>query len=407
MNTAKSHHRVQQSPLAGGYADVHPSADAARNTDAALKERVKELSCLYTIAQLSANPTATIKEALQGVANALPSAWHFQGIASAQISLDGEQFTGRRPLASGPRQEAPLTVRGLHRGFVQVTYPQSTQFGAGSPFLKEEQRLLNEVARQVSLIVDRKETAAEQDRLHAKLRHADRLATIGHLASGVAHELNEPLGGILGFAQLLAKTSRLPQQARADIAKIEASALHAREIIRQLMTFARQNPPRDVRVNINRLIKESTGIWLPRCEAERVRLEYAFDENIPEIVADDGQLRQVVTNLVVNAVQAMPDSGTLRIETAHEEEWIRLVVCDTGVGIQPDVLPRIFDPFFTTKDVDQGTGLGLSVVHGIVTGHEGKIAVESTPGGTRVIVRLPVNRPPNGHPQVGGTYGPA
>ncbi len=387
---------------------IHPAIKAARNTDAALKERVKELSCLYAIAQISAKPTASLRDVLQGVANALPSAWHFPNIASAQISLDDKRFTGRRPLASGPRQEVPLTVRGVHRGSVQVAYPPSAPFGAGSPFLEEEQRLLDEVARQVSLIVDRKETAAEQDRLYAKLRHADRLATIGQLASGVAHELNEPLGGILGFAQLLAKTSRLTRQARADIAKIEASALHAREIIRQLMTFARQTPPRDVRVNVNRLVKESAGIWLPRCEAEGVRVEYAFDESIPEIVADDGQLRQVITNLVVNAVQAMPDGGPLRIETAREGEWIRLEVIDAGLGIPSKILPRIFDPFFTTKDVDQGTGLGLSVVHGIVTGHEGKITVESIPGrGTHVTVRLPVNRPLDEPPCLGDTHGQA
>ena len=378
-----------------------------RRADAALRERVKELSCLYSIAQISGKPTASLAEVLQGVANILPTAWRLPNLASAQITLDDNRFNGRRrPLAAGQYQEAPVVVRGFHRGSVRIAYPVSAQVDARRPFLEEEQRLLDEVARQVSLIVDRKETAAEQERLHAKLRHADRLATIGQLASGVAHELNEPLGGILGFAQLLAKLPRLPRQAMADIRRIETSALQARDIIRQLMTFARQTPPRDVRVNVNRLIQESAWIWLPRCEAGCVRLEYAFDDNVPEITADDGQLRQVITNLVVNGVQAMPEGGVLRIETAHEDGWVRLTVSDTGVGIPPDVLPRIFDPFFTTKDVDQGTGLGLSVVHGIVTGHQGKITVESTPGrGTRVNVRLAVNRPSMEPPPKGSPHG--
>jgi len=404
MSEAKRRELAHRSSPEGAAAESR----AARSADTALRERVKELSCLYSIAQISGKPTVSLTEVLQGVADVITAAWCFPNLASARISLDNGQFNGHRPLASGPRQEASLVVRGVHRGAVQVAYPPSAQRAAESPFLEEEQRLLDEVARQVSLIVDRKETAAEQDRLNAKLRHADRLSTIGQLASGVAHELNEPLGGILGFAQLLAKTSRLPRQARSDIAKIEACALHAREIIRQLMTFARQTPPRDVRVNVNRLIRESTGIWLPRCEAESVRLEYALDESIPEIVADDGQLRQVVTNLVVNAVQSMPEGGTLRIETAYEGEWVLIAVCDTGAGIPPEVLPRIFDPFFTTKDVDQGTGLGLSVVHGIVTGHQGKIAVESSPGlGTRVNVRFHVTRPPDVFPPPGGAHGQA
>lgn len=377
----------------------------AHGSEAALSERVKELMCLYGIAQVSANPASTLPEVLQSAADILPRAWQFPDLASARITLDESRFGSRRPFAQGASQRAGLIVRGVHRGTIEIGYPPSLQSGNAAVFLDEEQRLLDEVARQISLIVDRKETAVEQDRLHAKLRHADRLATIGQLASGVAHELNEPLNAILGFAQLLAKTPRLPPQARADIAKIEASALHAREIIRHLMAFARQTPPRDARVNINTLIRDSASIWLPRCEAEGVQLEYALDADVPEIVADDGQLRQVITNLVVNAVQAMPGGGLLRIETACDPEWLSLSVSDSGVGIDPAVLPRIFDPFFTTKDVDQGTGLGLSVVHGIVAGHGGKIAVASAPGqGTRITARLPLHRPPDRQPPPGAQH---
>lgn len=390
----------------------HRSSTKTRSsvlTKKALRERVKELTCLYAIAQVSGRPTSSLPEILQAVVDALPAAWQYPGRAAAQITLDGACFSSRKRLRPGARQEeVPLVVRGVTRGMVRVGYPAAVGHTHGSPFLAEEQRLLDEVARQVSLIIDRRETATEQERLHHKLRHADRLATIGQLAAGVAHELNEPLGAILGFAQLAAKTPRLPRQTRSDMARIQAAALHAREVIRQLMTFARRAPPHDACVSIAQLIRESAGIWLPRCEAGGVRLEYALDEGLPEIVADDGQLRQVITNLVVNAVQAMPAGGVLRIETGREGPWLRLAVCDTGAGIAPEVLPRIFDPFFTTKDVDQGTGLGLSVVHGIVTGHGGMIAVDSTVGqGTRVTVHLPLHRPPDPPPGRGGRHGDA
>lgn len=365
------------------------------SAEQALRERVKELTCLYTIAQISGNPTLSLGEILQGVVDLLPAAWQFPDAAVARIDLDGKAFGAGSRRERTECQQAPIVVRGAARGCVEVGYTAALEPRGANVFLPDEQRLLDEVARQLGLVVDRKETASEQERLHAKLRHADRLATIGQLAAGVAHELNEPLGGILGFAQLLAKTPRLPHQARADIGKIEAAALHARETIRRLMTFARQTPPRDVRVNVNRLIEESAGIWAPRCEAEGVRVEYALDERIPEIVADDGQIRQVVTNLAVNAIQAMPEGGTLRIETARQGAWLQLLVVDSGIGMAPEIVPRVFDPFFTTKDVDQGTGLGLSVVHGIVSGHAGKVSVESTPErGTRVKVRLPIHRPP-------------
>jgi len=359
-----------------------------------LRERVKELSCLYEIAQLSGRPAASLSEILQGVANALPAAWQRPGSTSARVRLDNDEFLCGTEMKPGCGRVEPVMVRGECRGEIAVG-DLSAPSDSDTSFLEEEVRLLGEVARQVGLIVDRRETAAEQDRLHAKLRHADRLATIGQLAAGVAHELNEPLGGILGFAQLLNKTPNLPDQAREDIAKIEAATLHARDIIRHLMVFARQTPPCDTRVDFNRLICKSEAIWGAHCTAAGVQLEYALDDDIPEIVADDRQLRQVVTNLAVNAIQAMPDGGTLRIETARSGTWLQLLVKDDGVGISPESLPCLFDPFFTTKDVDEGSGLGLSVVHGIVTGHEGTISIESTPDcGTAVTVRLPLHRPP-------------
>lgn len=358
-----------------------------------LRERVKELSCLYEIAQLSSHPASSLPEILQGVADVLPAAWQRSGSVSARVTLDDDEFCSGIAMRADCGRSEPVIVRGECRGTVTVGYPSSP---SATSCLDEEVKLLGEVARQVGLIVDRRETAAEQERLHAKLRHADGLATLGQLAAGVAHELNEPLSGILGFAQLLDKTPALPDQARKDIAKIEAATLHARDIIRHLMMFARQTPPCDSRIDINRLIQTSEVIWGPRCTAAGVHLDYAFGSDIPEIVADDRQLQQVVTNLAVNAIQAMPDGGILRIETALDGRWLRLRVKDTGIGIDLDLLPRLFDPFFTTKDVDEGSGLGLSVVHGIVTGHQGTISIESSQGaGTIVTVRLPLYRPPH------------
>ncbi len=373
--------------------------------ESALRERVKELSCLYSIAQISGSPSASLGEVLQGIANMLPSAWRFPDLAAARIVLDRRGFSSRYWRTGGPRQTAALVIRGVDRGTVQIIYPTLPPAQLDLPFIEEEQRLLNEVARQISLIVDRKETTAEQERLQSKLQHADRLVTIGQLAAGVAHELNEPLNSILGFAQLVAKVPRLPQQAKADIARIEAAALHGRKVIRQLLTFARQKPMQDAHVNITQLVRENADIWLSRCVTGGVRIEYALDENIPDIVADDGQIRQVVTNLLINAVQAMPQGGVLRIETAVEGQSLRLAVVDSGEGIPPAVLPRVFDPFFTTKDVDQGTGLGLSVVHGIITGHRGQVSVQSSLGkGTCVTVLLPINRLPERVRKPGGNH---
>ncbi len=356
-----------------------------------LHERLKELGCLYTIAQLAGKPSASLAEVLQGIVDQLPQAWQHPDCAAAQIRLDASCYRSRGSSELVLRQQAPLVVQGVTRGGVAVGYGAAA---AGTcQLLDEEQRLLDEIARQVSLVIERREDVEERERLRHKLLHADRLGLIGQFAAGVAHELNEPLGSILGFAQLLAKTPRLPKQARADVARIEAASLRAREIIRQLMTFARQTQPRDARVDVNRLIRESADLWRPRCESGGIALRFRLDPALPAIVADDGQLRQVLANLVLNAIHAMPDGGTLSIETAAKARQVRLAVRDSGIGIPADVLPRIFDPFFTTKDVDQGTGLGLSLVHGIVMGHGGRVEAHSRPGeGTCLCVFLPVQR---------------
>ncbi len=238
-------------------------------------------------------------------------------------------------------------------------------------------------------------------RRQAQLRHADRLATIGKLAAGVAHELNEPLGAILGFAQLLAKTPRLPARAAGDLHKIERAALHAREIIRGLLAFSRQSAPRLEPVDLNALIEDGLDRWALRCEDGSVTLTLDLERPLPPVAGDAAQLRQVLTNLVLNAIQAMPGGGVVRLETRRVGDGVELTVADTGQGIAPEDLPRIFDPFFTTKDVDQGSGLGLSVTHGIVTAHGGALHVDSAlQKGTRVTVRLPLQAAP---PSRGGT----
>jgi len=212
------------------------------------------------------------------------------------------------------------------------------------------------------------------------------------LAAGVAHELNEPLGNVLGFAQLAKKCPGLPDAARHDLEKIEAAALHAREIIKKLLMFARQKPPEKTLVNVNQVVQEALALLSARCATTGVEIvECVLDPTLPHIPADPAQINQVLVNLLVNALQAMPAGGTLRLQTETDGVHVRLWVEDSGTGMTPEVLQQVFVPFFTTKDVGQGTGLGLPVVHGIVTAHEGNIEIQSEVGvGTRVEVRLPV-----------------
>jgi two-component system, NtrC family, sensor kinase len=356
-----------------------------------LVERNKELTCLYDIARISIAemPLAGL---IQCIVEQLPPAFQYPHLASARIQVDGRPYTTVGFGESQLHLNEKLIIHGRERGSIDIFYAAAGGTdGAEIGFLSEEQRLLRTIAHQAALMIEKKLSDDNRVELENQLRHADRLATIGQLTAGVAHELNEPLGSILGFAQLAANSKRLPTQVARDLAHIIQSALHAREIIKKLMLFSRQVPNRKAAVSLNRLIADGLSFIEPRFAKSDITFEKDFESGLPEISADPSQLTQVLVNLVVNAIQAMPNGGCLSIKTATVPEGVVLVIRDSGIGMDEAVLDQIFLPFYTTKEVDQGTGLGLSVVHGIVTAHGGKIEVHSQKGeGTRFEVMLPL-----------------
>ena len=369
---------------------------AVKRTTTALQERVKELTCLLRMADIAGKPGISMEAILQQTTGLLVSAWQYPEVASARVVLDGQTYAAAGFRESPDGQRSDVLVRGVKRGFVEVIYVEPRPERDEGPFLREERNLIDAVAQQVGLIVERKQAELDRAQLQNQLQHADRLATIGFLAAGVAHELNEPLGNILGFAQLARKCPSLPESAGRDLARIETASLHARDIIRKLLGFARRISPEKALVSINDVVREALEFVEMRCVQAGIEIEYALDEALPLVSADAAQLNQVVVNLAVNALQAMPEGGTLRVRTGTEDGRVCLDVEDSGIGMSADVLERGFVPFFTTKDVEQGTGLGLPVVHGIVTSHQGTIQVFSEAGrGTRIEIRLPVATAPD------------
>jgi signal transduction histidine kinase len=359
-------------------------------TRTSLRERVKEMGCLFAVAQLAERADRPFSEVLSGIAAVLPQAFLYPEIAAARISLDGacyDSHAGRDEVAS---MASDIVVHGEWRGAVQISYGAQRPTRQEGPFLREERRLLDAVALELAGIVERRQAREQQALLEEQIRHADRLATIGQLAAGVAHELNEPLGAILGFAELAAQ-DELRDETRSDIGKIVTACLHARDIVNKLRLFARQSPPRREPVNLNEVIHDGLYFTEAQCARQGVGIVRDLDPDLPSIEADVGQMHQVLTNLTVNAMQAMAEGGTLTIRTRRREREVALIVQDTGVGMTPEVARKIFVPFFTTKPADQGTGLGLSVVHGIVAAHGGAIESHSAPGAGAVFeVRLPL-----------------
>ncbi len=366
------------------------SKEQTDNSRVKLRERVKELTCLYGIAQIASNPDLSLENKLIDIIRLLPPAWQYPDCAYARISIDGQVFHSPGFQEEAHRQTATICIAGRNRGAVEIHYRDGRGLLRKNPFLQEEKKLISNIAGQMALMIEHEEAMTAKAELGKQLIKADRLAAIGQLAAGVAHELNEPLNTILGFAQLTQKTPRLPARALADLEKIADAALHARGIIKELLIFARQGKPGSDRINLNIIIKDELNLFESLCSKSAVDLRRVVDPRLPDITANKSQIRQVISNLMVNALQAMPYGGALTLRTSFDASRVYLRVDDTGIGMSDEVKESIFLPFFTTKDVDQGTGLGLSVVHGIVSSHGGEINVESEKGkGTCFCVSFP------------------
>ncbi len=223
-----------------------------------------------------------------------------------------------------------------------------------------------------------------------QLLQSEKLASIGQLAAGVAHEINNPIGVMLGFAQVLLKRVKEDDPTYKPLTTIEREGLRCKRIVQSLLDFARHSKPEPRRVNVNDVIDASLELS-HQSTRSNIYLIKEYSPNLPPVLADINQLQQVFLNILLNAYDAMSNGGTLRIVTGLVMDRVDIAFSDTGVGIPSENLTRIFDPFFTTKEVGKGTGLGLSISYGIVEQHGGTIEVKSQVGeGSTFTVHLPV-----------------
>ena len=229
--------------------------------------------------------------------------------------------------------------------------------------------------------------------LQAKLVHAEKMAAVGQLVSGVAHEVNNPLTAILGFTDLLIENPDLPENARRDLRVILQEAQRTKQIVQNLLSFARQMPPQRHPVQLNGILRRTVQLRAYDLHSHGIDVAERLDEALPEIIGDSHQLQQVFLNILNNAYDAVRESGRaarIEIMSARAGAWVEVSFRDNGIGIrEPE---RIFDPFFTTKEVGKGTGLGLSICYGIVREHGGEILCHNNPDseGATFVVRLPV-----------------
>jgi PAS domain S-box-containing protein len=239
----------------------------------------------------------------------------------------------------------------------------------------------------VASIVD----ISARKRLEVQLRRAERLAELGTLASGMAHEIGTPMNVILGRAEYLLQRAA-DEGMKKGLATIITQVERITKVMNQLLAFARRRTPERRAVDFGEIVDDSLEMFQERIAQSRITVEKTIESVLPPVRADRDQLIQVVINLVMNSIHAMPEGGLLRLSLDRENSHVRLGVSDTGHGMPEEIRSKVFEPFFTTKDFGKGTGLGLTVVKGIIEEHGGIIAVESAVDkGTTFWVRLPID----------------
>jgi len=255
--------------------------------------------------------------------------------------------------------------------------------------------VLNE-AGQITNYVAVKRDITERRKMEEMLRQSEKMSAVGQLAAGVAHEINNPLGVILGFAQAVVRRLKPGDPLEIPLKSIEKESIRCKNLVQDLLTFSRASRTEREPMELNRVVEGALTLVMAQARVTGVEVLRELSSDLPRILGNSNQIQQIIINLANNALDAMAGKGVLVLSTERLQQgplsWVLLRVIDNGPGIPPEIQNRIFDPFFTTKPVGQGTGLGLSLIHEIVKKHSGVIDVKSRPGSTEFCIRFPVRQ---------------
>ncbi|MEP3836771.1 MAG: HAMP domain-containing sensor histidine kinase [Algibacter sp.] len=363
----------------------------SKETEDALKERIKELTCLYEISSIIESvDIESIENVLKACVFSLKKAFLFPDFTDIKFSSEELEISTNRLSVDNPKIESSIRIFNEPKGKIiaSLNGPKLTQ----DDFLKEEQQLLDNVALKVGNLLERIEIQKSETSLKRQMEHADRLSILGEITAGIAHELNTPLANILGFAELLKSDLEGDKKIASDLNKIIDNAIFSREVLKKLLFFSCKMPQEKKQVNLVPIIKSAINLLDATFRKEKVKYSTKINEEELWLKADPIQLTQIIFNLLINAIYFSPKEGLVTIQALQKKDSIILKISDEGKGLTPNDLEKIFQPFFTTKPMEDGSGLGLSVVHGIVASHKGSIIAENNPDkGAVFTVTLPKN----------------
>ncbi|MDI6807788.1 MAG: ATP-binding protein [Candidatus Eisenbacteria bacterium] len=417
--------RHQLSNLKSKYSKHRSAEDQARELSRQLQERVKELNCLYSISRLSDRRDVSLNDLLQTIVELIPSAWQYPESTCARLVLQDRELRTKNFRKSKWKQSSDIFLQGKRAGTLEVYYVKAVPENEPAPFLEEERSLLDTISEHVERIIGYKQAEEQAERQREQLIQLDKMAALGTLVSGVAHEINNPNSFIMLNAPILAETweSIAPileqyyrehgdfmmggisySEMREDIPILFSGILEGsqriKKIVQSLKDFARAETPNlEQSVDINLVVKSALTLLNNLTRRSTKCFSVQYGKEIPPIKGDFHRLEQVVVNLVQNSCEALPDRHKgIYVSTEYEKNPRRVVVIvrDEGRGIPREHLPHIMDPFFTSKRQTGGTGLGLSVSAGIVKDHNGTLSFTSELGKETVATLiLPVSSDQN------------
>src|SRR5690554_1619184 len=354
-----------------------------------LKERIKELTCLYEVSSIIVNNDyKELDKTLYSIALSVRRALQYDEHTIVEIHSGPFHLISSALPRHSVTIESDIKVFNEPKGAIIIHYP--SKYYKKEDFLKEEIILLKTVAVNIGDLLERAAIRENEVVVKRKMEHADRLSILGEITAGIAHELNTPLANILGFAELLKSKELKDSQNGKDLKKIINSAIYSREVVKKLMFFACEMPQNMTEVDIVPVVRDAMNLLDATLNKNGIKYKVRLPKEEILMKVDTIQLTQVIFNLVLNSIYFSPVGGMIKLGVSQSPKKITIKISDEGPGIKPENTGKIFQPFFTTKEVGTGSGLGLSVVHGIIKGHRGDIEYKpNQPTGAIFVITFP------------------
>lgn len=371
-----------------------------------LHERVKELNCLHDISEILIKQSTSLEDLLESLVDIIPSGWQYPEITCARILFEDKAYRTQNFQETVWKQAREIVVHGKPAGRVEVHYLEVMPKAHEGPFLQEEGVLIDTIAKRLGRVIERHQAEGALRERDSQLRRAQKMEAISTLAGGIAHDFNNILTSIIGYGQLAQMEVDPESDVYENLEEVLQSGNRAKLLIQQILAVGRGQEQEKHPMQFKFIVKEALK-FLKSTLPSTIEIRETYEKDIGVIDADPTQMHQVLMNLCTNAGHAMEQNGGIlavslgnvdfgfRLPENVEQNlqagrYLALTVKDTGYGMTPEIREKIFDPYFTTKG-DEGTGIGLSVVHGIVTQHGGAVTVESEPGkGSTFHVYLPL-----------------